>query len=126
MLLMKISLLSGISKCMKQSNVHGSLVPGSSSEFHVENSDDDLISTEVLPEMQFKQQKKNEFPTLVRRRGRLMSFDSISILKKTDHRNHLFNIGHKCGLNLNSSSSFDPIDKIICLERSRAEGLNYK
>lgn len=65
---------------MKQSvDGNGRLVPGLGLDFHVDNSDEELIFVEVLPEVQYKHQKKKEFPVLVRKSGRLMSSESISI-----------------------------------------------
>lgn len=46
----------------------------------------------------------------------------FNILFDKYSRNHLISIDHNCGLNLNSSSSYDPIDNIIGLERSKAAG----
>lgn len=55
-------------------------------EFNVNDSEDEMITKEVLPEVQCKHHKKKEFLALVRKCGNLMSSDSISILKKTDQR----------------------------------------
>lgn len=55
-------------------------------EFHVNDSEEEMITKEVLLEVQCKHHKKKEFPALVRKYGNLMSSDSISILKKTDQR----------------------------------------
>lgn len=113
---------------MKQ-NVDGysGLVPEMISKSMVDNSEEELLSVNVLPELQNKYQKKKES-------DRLMSSKFVSILRKAYQRtsikslekvgtsimmslqylvllllinilfykhswNHLISIGHNCGLN---------------------------